>query len=95
MRKFRKKPVVIEAFELTEAALFDITLWPEWLRERRDIDPPTPRAVWVALTEKCLYIQTLEGTHRARPTNWIVKGVKDEIYPVRDDIFEQTYEEVT
>lgn len=39
-----------------------------------------------------LYIQTLEGEMRARPGDWIIKGVKGEFYPCREDIFEQTYE---
>lgn len=36
-------------------------------------------------------IETLEGTMTASPGDWIVKGVKGEIYPVKPDIFEETY----
>lgn len=39
-----------------------------------------------------LFIPTLEGTHRANPGNWIIKGVKGEIYPIKDNIFKETYE---
>lgn len=39
-------------------------------------------------------IQTLEGQMIAEPGDWIVKGVKGEMYPVRNDIFRLTYEEV-
>ena len=38
-----------------------------------------------------VYIETLEGVMRADPGDWIVTGVKGEQYPVKPDIFEQTY----
>lgn len=34
-----------------------------------------------------LFIGTLEGTHRADPGDWIIRGVKGEIYPCKPDIF--------
>ena len=39
-----------------------------------------------------LIITTLEGNHTARVGDWIIKGVKGEFYPCRQDIFELTYE---
>ncbi len=45
-------------------------------------------------TEKHVDIQTLEGTMHANPGDWIVTGVKGEKYPVREDIFKETYEAV-
>lgn len=39
-----------------------------------------------------LYIGTLEGTHRADPGDWIIRGVKGELYPCKSDIFAATYE---
>ena len=41
-----------------------------------------------------LYIGTLEGTHRADPGDWIIRGVKGELYPCKPDIFEATYDRV-
>jgi hypothetical protein len=41
-----------------------------------------------------LYIGTLEGTHRANPGDWIIRGVKGELYPCKPAIFQATYEEV-
>ena len=41
-----------------------------------------------------VYIGTLEGVMHAGPGDWIVRGVRGELYPVRDDIFEATYEPV-
>lgn len=37
-------------------------------------------------------IMTLEGEMRANKGDWIVRGIKGEIYPVRPDIFAMTYE---
>lgn len=39
-----------------------------------------------------MYIETLEGTMTASLGDYIVKGVDGEFYPVKPDIFEQTYE---
>lgn len=39
-----------------------------------------------------LYIGTLEGEMRVSPGDWIIKGVKGELYPCKPDIFAATYE---
>ena len=39
-------------------------------------------------------IQTLEGTMRCNPGDWIVTGIKGERYPVAPGIFAATYEPV-
>jgi hypothetical protein len=40
----------------------------------------------------CLFIGTLEGVHRADPGDWIIQGIKGELYPCKPDIFAATYE---
>jgi hypothetical protein len=40
-------------------------------------------------------VETLEGTHIACPGDYIIKGVKGEVYPCKPDIFDKTYEEVS
>ena len=37
-------------------------------------------------------IETLEGSMRVSPGDWIIKGVNGEFYPCKPDIFEKTYE---
>lgn len=39
-----------------------------------------------------LEIRTLEGTMTASEGDWIIRGVKGELYPCKPDIFEATYE---
>lgn len=41
-----------------------------------------------------LLIPTLEGTMRAGVGDWIIRGIKGELYPCKDDIFRATYEPV-
>jgi hypothetical protein len=50
-------------------------------------------AVWVAGTGRA-FIETLEGTYKVTPGDWIITGVKGEHYPCKPDIFEATYERV-
>lgn len=40
------------------------------------------------------WIETLEGGHIVCPGDWIICGVKGELYPCKPDIFEATYEVV-
>lgn len=37
-------------------------------------------------------IHTLEGDHLARIGDYIIKGVKGEQYPIKPEIFRETYE---
>ena len=39
-----------------------------------------------------MLIQTLEGVMCAQPGDWVIRGVKGELYPCKPDIFEMTYE---
>lgn len=89
--KYRKKPVVIEAEQLTEelalACLVDKKPAPFGLSVSGTCHPPTRK-----LISAYIRIETLEGVMRADLNDWIIKGVKGELYPVKDDIFRQTYE---
>ena len=52
--------------------------------------------VLILINKKETYamIETLEGTMRANIGDWIIKGVKGEFYPVKNEIFLETYEKV-
>jgi len=82
--RFRNKPVVIEAWRWapdTERDYMPIN-WPEWVQDKD---------VKITLAGG-LIIETLEGTMTASRGDWIIRGVKGEIYPCKPDIFEATYE---
>ena len=86
--KYRKKPVVIEAWKFTRKALEDID---SWVRKYRDDIKLVSQYGGDALY---IEIETLEGTMRAELNDYIIKGVQGEFYPCKPDIFEATYEVV-
>ena len=92
--KYRKKPVVIEAFQMTAANRVALVLGdaPAWLQKAYD----EGHVVMMAAEPTTLTIQTLEGPHICSENDWIIKGVADELYPCKPAIFAATYEkEVT
>ena len=86
--QYRKKPVIIEAFQLPPDDDETRQLPPKWFIDgiRNETILPWPNG--------SVQIKTLEGTMTASIGDWIIKGVKDEIYPCKPDIFEATYEKV-
>lgn len=87
MAQFRKKPVVIEAVQFKNGGLTEPT---DWLKEGLAKARHLAGAVWVE--DGLLFIHTLEGLHRADDGDWIIRGVKGELYPCKPDIFAATYE---
>ena len=94
--KYRKKPVVVEAFQMTREHLGNGNSWPQWLHEswndRNKADyhiiPCDPEVGAIA-------IRTPEGAMVVSFDDWILKGVKGELYPCKPDIFEATHESIT
>lgn len=82
MPKFRKKPVVIDAWRITTGAVI-----PDWL------SVAVGQRV-IMLQDGKAIIPTLEGVMTGEPGDWIIKGVKGEFYPCKADIFAATYEAV-
>lgn len=76
--KFRKKPVVIEA-----------TQWHKHGDHPAVEMDPAPH-----VSRAYGWVPTLEGGHVVTPGDWIITGVKGEFYPIKDDIFRETYDEV-
>lgn len=88
MAKFRKKPVVIEAWQYTGDGFQSKA--PAWVLAWR-LGPGEQ----VRLQQNnTLRIPTLEGDHTASIGDWIIRGVKGELYPCKPDIFDETYEAV-
>lgn len=85
--KYRKKPVVIEAFQFHNIYQKNLPVWAiDGIMDGFiSSDEKYP--------DKCC-IRTIEGDMRATSGDYIIKGVKGEFYPCRKDIFESTYEPV-
>lgn len=88
MARFRKKPVVIEAFRWTGGP--DQEEDPVWAVEAIE----ARRMYYQGGQEPCMTIETSEGTMRANVGDWIIRGVEGELYPCRPSVFEATYEPV-
>jgi hypothetical protein len=82
VRTFQKKPVVIEAIQLTKESIYDIIKWIDSPTAGWKTDPPT------------IWIDTLEGRMTADQFDFIIKGVDGEFYPCKPHIFVKTYQEV-
>lgn len=102
VRRYRKRPVEVEAVELTWGTWSEVC---EFVGEDRGF-----QGVWVHPTNSLIFstgdplrgvplgqqrmgllIHTLEGDMLAIEGDMIVKGVKGEVYPVKPDIFAETY----
>ena len=87
IKRYVKRPIAIEAIQ------WDGTNTSELMKFSRDV-----RFIYHEDNTKTvlpqLYIQTLEGDLYAKIGDYIIKGVKGEIYPCNRLIFEETYEEV-
>lgn len=91
MSKYRKKPVVVRAWEFngTTDSLpqMNHTAQKLWYREHDRVNdqhfPPT------------VVVRTLEGDMTAQVGDYIIEGVNGEFYPCKPDIFAKTYELVT
>ena len=97
--EFRKKPVVIEAFQMTQERRGCNKDWPEWLnrawnRRHTDAGAVFPSEFPNSDGTDLLIIVTLEGNHTVSWDDWIIRGVKGELYPCKPDIFEATYDRV-
>lgn len=97
MPLFRKKPVTIEAVQLTWKTWDDVCEFTGGI-----ISPTNPARSVDTFSDTCgelspyieLTIPTLEGDHTAKHGDWIIKGIKGEFYPCKPDIFAATYDPV-
>lgn len=99
--RWRKKPIVIEAVRITPAdhagpaadgAPFMLPggAPPQWLSAA--LEHGTLYAHPSNTASGRWAIRTTEGTMIAAPGDWIICGVRGELYPCKPDIFAATYE---
>ena len=87
--KYRKKPVVIEAhqYDGTRESASTIIRWAH-------AGLPDEANAVVRHDGHQMTIRTLEGNMTASKGDYIIRGVKGELYPCKPDIFAATYEPV-
>lgn len=105
-QRFRKKPVEVEAFQVTKEWLdsfrdpsrFEAQVDKEGavslLHEYVDRESVKGMELWIQEDSIRLHIPTLEGLMEAKVGDWIITGVKGEKYPCKPDIFAATYEPI-
>ena len=93
--EYRKKPAIVEAFQMTPARHSSNYDWPEWLHKAWNEKDGDPGSLFlVAPPSRAMGIGTLEGILLVNENDWIIRGVAGELYPCKPEIFEATYEKV-
>jgi hypothetical protein len=95
MSHWRRRPIVVEAWQfIPPVQCEELPAWidPQWFYE----DNPT-QANHTAGHRGTphMLIPARAGTLRADVTDWIIRGVKGDVYPCRDEVFAETYEPVS
>lgn len=88
MAKYRKLPVEIEAFKYdgdfkNSKGEYYVPAWAVHALNTEE---------WMTFIDGELYINTLEGKMHVSVGDYVIKGIEDEIYPCKPEIFEETYE---
>ena len=95
MSRWRKKPVVIDAYQVRFPSFRDERDdWPVWFAEAmaassetvgslNPTDPEDPRGT--------VSVYTLEGAMKVSWKDWVIRGIQGELYPCKPDVFEATY----
>ena len=83
INKYRKKPVIIEAVIWTGNNIDEVKELAKNAVEN------------IIFVNNNLYIETLEGRMNVSVGDYIIKGIKEEFYPCKPNIFKETYETVS
>ena len=81
MARYKTKPCEIEAIQYTVDNLAEILQWGKG-------------KINFNIKNGNIYIDTLEGRMRADVYDYIIKGLRDEFYPCKPDVFEKKYNRI-
>lgn len=84
--RFRKLPVVIDAVPVQSILTTGVPN-EDWVQEAIDRSK-------INLYTECIIVTTLEGRMRGEITDWLIRGVHGELYPIKSEILAATYEAV-
>lgn len=96
MAKYRKKPTIVEAFQLTLGNRWPNKDWPEWAHEAWQ-KGPGEGGLWPGTDAYVEYELCCGANERVMHITfgwWIIRGIEGEIYTCKPGIFEQTYEKI-
>jgi hypothetical protein len=89
MARYRKKPVVIDAWQSFDDCGESTNVYPGWV-----MDAIALGVIFASANGRTM-IKTLEGDLTVSDGDWIIKGVKNELYPCKPDVFTATYDPVS
>lgn len=81
MARYKTKPCEIEAIQYTVDNLAEILQWGKG-------------DIIFDVVNGNIYIDTLEGRMKANINDYIIKGLRDEFYPCKPDVFEKKYKAI-
>lgn len=99
MTRYVKKPVTVDAFQMTDKGMNDATDWPDWLLYAQQLPRMQPGALRVRrrnnrgrITE--YDICAVPAPQVVERNAWVVRDVTGKIWTMTDDIFRKMYEAV-
>lgn len=90
MPTFRKRPVEVKAALISELILCAKKHWselPDWVASAYE-------AGKIIFLPSSIHVFTSEGRMLGEQDDWLIQGVKGELYPCKPDVFAATYDEV-
>ncbi len=87
MKKYRKRPLEIEAIQWLGKNFDEINEFTNGEFEKFGNFGNFDYAL-------ILWRNKLDGMMKVYPFDWIIKGINGEFYPCNEDVFKKTYEEV-
>lgn len=88
--RYTKRPVTIEAFQLTYESAKDNRDWPEWLNRAWQMNTGSVGCFYTS--DNLYYVNTKEGPQSVPIGNWLIRGVEGELYSCDPEIFKKTYD---
>ena len=95
MPQYRKRPVVVNTFQMESSVYNEELYWPKWIVEafeNKVMYYDMKRYINDDKYQICIH--TLEDIMYVDIDDWIIQGVQNELYPCKPDIFAATYEPV-
>ena len=82
IKRFVKKPIPIQAIQYLTENVHQVSKFIGDFPHK------------IIESDQLIVISTLEGDHLVRHGDYVIKGIYDEFYPCKPDIFEDSYTEI-
>ena len=94
--EIRKKPVLLEAMQLTGSGPHDIEVY-QWIENHVGGFGPVElqgeqKGVSVDPRTGFMLLATPDGVKEAEPGDWIIRGIRGDFHPIKPDVFKATYD---